>query len=251
MDEMQPGAESLVKPKTSGLAIASLILGICGFVACGIPGIVGWILGIVGLSSIKKSAGQLKGEGLAIAGIVVSTISVILVPMCILIAILTPALTSTGNQGKTAVVLANARQLSLAFRLYCDENDGRLPPADKRPPRRSSRSGDENDGRLPPADKWPELIAPYIGNSQAILSSPFDPDAGRAWAMNPNLQTLNIREAHKVVLLFECRFGSPPAGGSELLPEKPRGRRGYVFAFADYHVECVPPERLDELVWQP
>ena len=229
MDKEQSQDKPLAEPKTSGMAIASLVLGICGFVVCGIPGIVGWILGIVGLSSIKKSAGQLKGEGLAIAGIVVSTISVILVPMCILIAILTPALTSTGNQGKTAVVLANARQLSLAFRLYCDENDGRLPPA----------------------DKWPELIAPYIGNSQAILSSPFDPDAGRAWAMNPNLQTLNIREAHKVVLLFECRFGSPPAGGSELLPEKPRSRRGYVFAFADYHIESVPPERLDELIWEP
>ena len=94
MENLQSQSKPSVTAKTSGLAIASLILGICGLVSCGITGIVGLILGIVGLGSIRKNAGQLKGQGLAIAGIAVSAVGIVLVPiMCILIAILTPALT--------------------------------------------------------------------------------------------------------------------------------------------------------------
>jgi len=55
----------------------------------------------------------------------------------------------------------------------------------------------------------------------------------------------------RTVLLFEARFGSVPAGGQELLPTKPRGIGGYVIGFVDGHVECVTPERLDELIWSP
>jgi hypothetical protein len=69
--------------------------------------------------------------------------------------------------------------------------------------------------------------------------------------MNANLETVHIRRGHNIVLFFEAAYASPPAGGPELLPEEPRGPRGYVVAFVDCHVECVPPERLDELVWEP
>src|SRR5688572_2447314 len=51
--------------KTSGLAIASLIMAI-------LCAPVGIILGIVALSQISKSNGALKGQGLAIAGIVLA-----------------------------------------------------------------------------------------------------------------------------------------------------------------------------------
>jgi len=55
----------VAKPKTSKLAVASFIL---SFLA-GIPAI---IFGIVALVKIARSAGRLKGNGLAIAGIVIS-----------------------------------------------------------------------------------------------------------------------------------------------------------------------------------
>src|SRR5947209_1849417 len=42
---------------TSGMAIASLVLGILGFFSCGITGLVGLILGVLSLSSIRKSEG--------------------------------------------------------------------------------------------------------------------------------------------------------------------------------------------------
>ena len=61
--------------KTCGLAIASLVLGILGFVTCGLTGILGLILGIVALSQISRKPLDLKGQPLAIVGITLSAVA--------------------------------------------------------------------------------------------------------------------------------------------------------------------------------
>ena len=167
---------------------------------------------------------------MAIAGIVVSSVSIILIPL--LIALLIPSLSRVRGQAKTIVAMNNAKQLCLAMVMYCDENDGRFPPS----------------------DSWPTALRPYLGGSETLLTSPFDPDAGRAFAMNAQLdgrERPEIRHPERTVLVFECRFGSPPGGGQELLPEQPRGPRGYVVGFLDGHVKSVRPGELDELIWIP
>ena len=60
-----------VKQETSGLAIASLVLGIVAIALCFGPltGIPALILGIIAISQMGKSEGRLGGKGLAIAGI--------------------------------------------------------------------------------------------------------------------------------------------------------------------------------------
>lgn len=73
-----PAAVPARAPKTSGLAIASLICGIAGLCTFGLGGLVGLIMGIIGILKIGKSAGQLKGRGLAIGGIVASALSLVL-----------------------------------------------------------------------------------------------------------------------------------------------------------------------------
>lgn len=69
--------------KNSGLAVASLVLGLVGIVFDFIPGlnyvalvcaIVGLILGIVARNQIANSNGQIGGKGMATAGIVLSII---------------------------------------------------------------------------------------------------------------------------------------------------------------------------------
>jgi hypothetical protein len=65
------------KPRTSGMAIASLVLGVCGLL--GITALIGLILGVLGLRQINDSDGRLKGRGLAISGIIVSTVLLIAV----------------------------------------------------------------------------------------------------------------------------------------------------------------------------
>ena len=74
----RPTAVPARAPKTSGLAIASLVCGIAGLCTFGLGGLAGLILGIIGVLKIGKSAGQLKGKGLAIGGIVASALSLIL-----------------------------------------------------------------------------------------------------------------------------------------------------------------------------
>lgn len=63
--------------KTDGGAITSMVLGIASFALClsfltGIPAI---IIGHISLSRIKKSMGRLKGEGLALTGLILGYIS--------------------------------------------------------------------------------------------------------------------------------------------------------------------------------
>ena len=57
------------RPQTSGLCVASLILGLLGFCG-GVTSLPAVICGHLGLGKIKRSGGQLGGTGLAIAGLI-------------------------------------------------------------------------------------------------------------------------------------------------------------------------------------
>ena len=233
MNNVNSVAQPLPSAKTSGLAIASLVLGICGIFTCGMAAIVGLILGICGICAISKRGEQLKGKGLAIAGIITSAIGIVLIPftIAILMAILMPSCSRARTQAMKIVSMNYAKQICLAMLMYSDDNDGSFPPA----------------------DNWPVTLNEYIGDKK-ILTSPFAPEAGRAWAMNKNLdgrKLSDIKQPYRVVLVFEARFNSPPAGGLELLPEGTLERKCYIVGFVDGHIECVPPERFDELIWAP
>ena len=65
-------------PRTNGMAIASLVCGILGFSCCWPVSAAGLWLGIAGRRSIANSQGAETGDGLALAGIVLSAISLVL-----------------------------------------------------------------------------------------------------------------------------------------------------------------------------
>jgi hypothetical protein len=64
-----PRYDAAIAPKTNGLAIASLICSCAGLFF--LPAIPGIVLGFVARAQIKRSNGAQRGDGLAIAGIVV------------------------------------------------------------------------------------------------------------------------------------------------------------------------------------
>jgi type IV pilus assembly protein PilA len=83
-----PGA--VAPQRTDGKAIASLILGFFFFF---LPAaIVAVILGHISLSEIRESAGRLKGEGLAIGGLVLGYMGLATIPLLIVAAIAIPNL---------------------------------------------------------------------------------------------------------------------------------------------------------------
>jgi|GEM_PF-509006 len=74
---VKPGGPAPAVPKTSGLAITSLVLGILG-ICYGLTAIPGLILGIIAYRDIKRRPKEISGEGLALAGIITSGITFIL-----------------------------------------------------------------------------------------------------------------------------------------------------------------------------
>lgn len=79
-----PSSQSPVaqaRPGTSGLAIASLVLGILGLpplLINVIASILGLVFGLISRSSIRNSGGGLGGGGLATAGIVLGLVGILL-----------------------------------------------------------------------------------------------------------------------------------------------------------------------------
>jgi hypothetical protein len=58
------------QPKTSGMAVTSLVFGILSFCMWIFASIPALILGFIALGKINKSQGQVGGKGIAIAGLV-------------------------------------------------------------------------------------------------------------------------------------------------------------------------------------
>jgi hypothetical protein len=76
------------QPRTSGKAIVSLVFGILGYFPLPIIGpIVSLITGYSARNEIKQSNGTIKGDGMALAGIILGYVNIglILVPVCIII----------------------------------------------------------------------------------------------------------------------------------------------------------------------
>jgi type IV pilus assembly protein PilA len=80
-----PTAEGTIFPaQTSGKAIASLV---CGVFLFAFPlSILAVIFGHLAVSEIRKSAGRLSGEGMAIAGLILGYVGLAIIPVILIIA---------------------------------------------------------------------------------------------------------------------------------------------------------------------
>ncbi|MBN2210313.1 MAG: DUF4190 domain-containing protein [Sedimentisphaerales bacterium] len=114
-------AQVMVK-KTSGMAVASLILGILGLIP--LCALVGLVLGIIALVQISGNAQRLKGKGMAIAGIVLSVFFMLVIP----ISILMPALGRARELAKQVACGAQLNGIGKAIALYQNDFGGACPP---------------------------------------------------------------------------------------------------------------------------
>lgn len=220
-------------PKTSGMAITSLVLGIVGIATCGVTVLlsapVGLILGAVAMNKIGKSRGQLGGKGLALAGIITSGVSMLLIP--ILAAMLLPALATAQQKAQEINCMNNEKQLALAMMIYSQGNTNHMPPA----------------------ATWCDAILSAAGTEKVFKCVAANSSSRCDYAFNSKLGGLELGKANpQTVMIFESDGGWNANGGPELLPAKSRHlRRFYVVAFVDGHVEAVTSSRLSTLRWDP
>jgi type IV pilus assembly protein PilA len=106
-------AAPAVVPQTSGKAIVSFTCGLFFFV---LPiSIVAIVFGHLSLSEIRRSAGRLKGDGLAIAGLVLGYLGVVAIPFILIIAaIAIPNLLRARMAANESSAVASMRTLMTA-----------------------------------------------------------------------------------------------------------------------------------------
>jgi hypothetical protein len=138
LSPVPPAPPEPIMPKTSGLAIASLVLGILSIFTCALTAIPSIICGIISLIKIEKSGGRLTGKGFAISGII---LPVVTLPI-LLMAILMPALSRVRQTAFRMVCGTNLSGLSKAMMLYANDFDDEFPRAGSRTTRWSGKIAD-------------------------------------------------------------------------------------------------------------
>jgi hypothetical protein len=212
--------------RTSGMAVASLLLGIVGF--CGITAIIGMILGIVAHVKIRRSRGQLKGSGLAIAGVVVSGV-MLFVSLFIMAGLFLPMMARVQENTRNNSCENNARLVVLAVRLYADENEGKCPSA----------------------VNWCDAIVNNLPEPEA-LRCPQRRGEKSGFGFNAQLAGKTLSSIPgDTVLIFESEGGWNSSGGPQAVVSRPPHRNTWIFGFADGNTRAVGRDELPQLRWEP
>ena len=213
--------------KLSAMAVASLVLGILGLFTCGGTAFFGLILGIIAMVKVSNSRGELRGKGLALAGVVTSGIFLVMMP--IFAALLLPALAAAKQKAQQINCINNEKQLALAVRIYSTDHDNHLPPA----------------------ASWCDAIKSSVGADKTFKCPAANAASPCDYAFNAKLDGLDASQVNpQTVMIFEADAGWNAHGGPEL--ESPRHRGGRMMvAFADGSVQMLPETQLSSLRWNP
>jgi type IV pilus assembly protein PilA len=114
-------------PTTSGKAVASLLFSFLFFFF--IPAIIAIVLGHLALSDIKKSAGRLKGHGIAVTGLILGYLGVVSLPFILIIAaIAIPNLVDSRLKANQASAVGSLREIDMAAISYNTAYGNGFPP---------------------------------------------------------------------------------------------------------------------------
>ena len=212
------------RPRTHGLAVSSLVLGILGLCSGGITAVVGLVLGIIALIRIRRAPDQFRGKGLAIAGICVSTVFVLVLP-----ALLLPALVKVRAKDTASQCVKQAREIGLAIRLYADENNGVSPAA----------------------AEWCDAILENLPTPES-LQCPARSSERSGYGFNQRVAGRPLSSIPPdTVMVFEAEGGWNFTGGPDDLLAEPAHETSLIVGFADGTARQVPWEDLAMLRWEP
>lgn len=124
-----PGAPLPPMKQTSGLAIASLVCGILGFLTCGLTGIAAIVTGHIAMSSIKRGNGTLEGKGMALAGLITGYFSFIIIGVAFVSGLAAPVILKQRHAADRVQCMAQMKEAYVAFSNF-DSEYGSLPSDD-------------------------------------------------------------------------------------------------------------------------
>jgi hypothetical protein len=141
-----------------------------------------------------------------------------------------PAMAKGKEKAQTIQSINQLKQVCLAARIYANDHEDRLPPA----------------------ERWCDTLKNELG-SPKVLKSPNDPSPeGCSYAYNSKLSGKKESEvAPDTVMFFETAGGWNQHGGRELLLPRPRSGDVYVIGLADGSVQQISRDRIKALRWDP
>jgi prepilin-type N-terminal cleavage/methylation domain-containing protein len=122
--------------------------------------------------------GKNKGPALrsgSVEGFTLIELLIVIAIIALLMAILIPALARAREQGKRAVCLTQIKQLQLAWNMYADDNEDKIPPGDVWYSWSFNSNGFQPDQLA--WHEWPHPLHPGIPPSKATNQQPRDPPA--------------------------------------------------------------------------
>lgn len=179
--------------KTSGLAVASLVLGILACPLSCLSAIPGLICGIVGLVRIRASetaatGPRLGGSGMAIAGIILNAVFLFVTP--VMIGLLLPAVQAAREAARRAQCMNNVKQIGLGMHIFAAAQRDSFPVAIV-----------DADGQ--PLLSWRVAILPFLDETE--LSKEFHLD--EPWDSPHNLALVE-----RMPQVFACPSSDLPPG---------------------------------------
>ncbi|HXJ72224.1 MAG TPA: DUF4190 domain-containing protein [Candidatus Dormibacteraeota bacterium] len=207
--------------------MATFVLGILTFCTLGLSGLVGCVMGLVALRQIKRSGGQLRGQVLAIIGLVVSIISLAVLGGAM--AVMVPEINRQQYKVGAAQCADNLKQVASSVRLNAEKHEGKFPAA---------------------AD-WCDAIGPQLG-SEGLLQCPRRPELRAGYAYNRNVagRTMSSVPPDIVLLIESDRGWNATASQEDPIALSVHGK-AYCVAFADGSVRQVDASELSTLRWEP
>ena len=211
--------------KTSGLAIASLVLAILAPLTVFITALPAVITGIIAAVKIEKSKGQLRGKNLAITGI---ALPIFLTPFIALaLAISMPIMAQMRVAPNRVTCIQNLQGLGKSMLIYANDHDDKYPTP----------------------SQWCDLLIEHTDANETILQCRGDREGPSSYAMNKNIETLGVIAPPDMVLLFETKPGWNQSGGPELISTENHCGEGCFILFNNSHIQFFRTEDFNKLQW--